>query len=313
MDPRLQESILQVFTETQQWTQQFIVEDSGKLVDLASATIQQASTTPENAQNQPPSYPHRSVYRFDSTKYKGKESFQMLVLMIQNALHGAPFSFVRGSKNNRFVLCCSHHRLQETKQTSNTHVFKQGNYTQEGVKTESVKRQNCKSVASIDAMAGKQESKAMKCTQTSRITQYSDNQPIRRRVVSIRKADKKDRCNCRIGFFLWPDGFFYLDHTTTNLTHTGHPEYTSGAKLKGIRFISDQSKLLIERMSAVGVRPSQLTILLEMLDESDGSFQSTTVKNLIQKCELLQQKELGIDHTMSSAEKAMEFLSRYLM
>jgi hypothetical protein len=66
-------------------------------------------------------------------------------------------------------------------------------------------------------------------------------------------------------------------------------------------------------MSAVGVRPSQLTILLEMLDESDGSFQSTTVKNLIQKCELLHQKELGIDHTMSSAEKAMEFLSRYLM
>ena len=54
MDPCLQESILQVFTKTQQWTQQFIVEDSGKLVDLASATMQQASTTPENAQNQPP-------------------------------------------------------------------------------------------------------------------------------------------------------------------------------------------------------------------------------------------------------------------
>ncbi len=60
-------------------------------------------------------------------------------------------------------------------------------------------------------------------------------------------------------------------------------------------------------MSAVGVQPSQLTILLEMLDESDGSFPSTTIKNLIQKCDLLQQKELGIDHTMLSAEKAMDF------
>ena len=40
-------------------------------------------------------------------------------------------------------------------------------------------------------MAGKQESKAMKCPQTSRISQFSDNQPIRRRVVSIHKADKK--------------------------------------------------------------------------------------------------------------------------
>ena len=65
------------------------------------------------------------------------------------------------------------------------HVFKRGNYTQEGVKTESVKQQNWKSVASIDAMARKQESKAMKCTQTSRISQFSDNQPIRRRVDSF--------------------------------------------------------------------------------------------------------------------------------
>jgi hypothetical protein len=30
------------FTETQQWTQQFIADDSGKLVDLASAKIKQA-------------------------------------------------------------------------------------------------------------------------------------------------------------------------------------------------------------------------------------------------------------------------------
>jgi hypothetical protein len=65
-------------------------------------------------------------------------------------------------------------------------------------------------------------------------------------------------------------------------------------------------------MSAVGVSASQLNTLLEMLDESDGSFQSTTIKNLIQKSELLHRKELGIKHTMSSAENAMEFLSRYL-
>ena len=122
MDPSLQESILQAFTEMQQWTQQFIVEDSGKLVDLASATIQQASTTPDHAQNQPPSYPHRLVYHFDSTKYKGKESFQALASMIQNSLNGAPLSFFCGSKNNHFLLSCSHYQLQETKQTSNTHI-----------------------------------------------------------------------------------------------------------------------------------------------------------------------------------------------
>jgi len=101
-----------------------------------------------------------------------------------------------------------------------------------------------------------------------------------------------------------------LDHKTTCLTHTGHPVYTPEAKLKGIRYISDQSKLLIECMSAVGVHPSQLAVLLEMLDDADGTYQSATVRNLVQKCKLLHQKELGIHHTMSSAEKAMEFLNR---
>ena len=50
-----------------------------------------------------------------------------------------------------------------------------------------------------------------------------------------------------------------------------------------------------------------------MLDESESTFQMTTVKNLIQKCELFHQKELGIDHQMSTAEKAMEFLTRWII
>jgi hypothetical protein len=44
-----------------------------------------------------------------------------------------------------------------------------------------------------------------------------------------------------------------------------------------------------------------------MLDESEGKFHTTTVKNFIQRCELFQQMELGIDHDMSTAEKAMDF------
>jgi len=101
--------------------------------------------------------------------------------------------------------------------------------------------------------------------------------------------------------------FFYLDHTTTNLVPTNIPEYTPQSKLNGIKYINDQSKFLIERMSSVGVRPSQLTIMLELLDESDGTFQTSTTKNLIRKCELIHQKELGIDHNMSTAEKAMDW------
>jgi hypothetical protein len=62
-------------------------------------------------------------------------------------------------------------------------------------------------------------------------------------------------------------------------SHIRHPPYTPEAKLKGIRYISEQSKLLIERMSAVGVRPAQLGVLLEMLDDADGTYQSATVRN----------------------------------
>ncbi len=65
-------------------------------------------------------------------------------------------------------------------------------------------------------------------------------------------------------------------------------------------------------MSTAGVHPSQLTILLKILKESDDLFQSTTSKNRIKNCELLQQMEFRINHKMSSAEKDMEFLSRYL-
>ena len=101
-----------------------------------------------------------------------------------------------------------------------------------------------------------------------------------------------------VAFYLWPASFFYLDHTTTDLIHNGHPEYTSQAKLKGLRFISDQSKHLIEHMSAVGVHPLQLSLMLEMLDESEGTFHTTTKKKLNQRCGLFHQKELGINHDM---------------
>jgi hypothetical protein len=63
-------------------------------------------------------------------------------------------------------------------------------------------------------------------------------------------------------------------------------------------------------MSAVGVHPSQLSVILEILDEWERTFHTTIVKNLIQICELFLQKELGINHDMSTAEKAMDFLSR---
>lgn len=193
------------------------------------------------------------------------------------------------------------------------HIFKEGKYTKEQVKNDSVKRTSSRIVESIDTIAGKKEPKVIKCSSMSKVSHYSKNQPIQHHVHSIQKANTTDCCKCHIALFLWPDGFFYLDHSTTNLIHNGHPQYPPDVTLKGIKYINTQSNLLIECMSAVGVHPTQLSTLLEMLNDSDGTHQSSTVKNLLQKCELIHHKELGIVNTMSSSEKAMDFLNRYVV
>jgi hypothetical protein len=51
MDPSLRQTIIDAFSDTQQWTQQFIVEDSGKSLNLSSVTNNISSRTPDNAQN----------------------------------------------------------------------------------------------------------------------------------------------------------------------------------------------------------------------------------------------------------------------
>jgi len=62
MDPSLEDSIFQAFKECQQWTQQFIVDDSGRSVDLSCASTKESPRTPDNAKNQPLSHLDCSVY-----------------------------------------------------------------------------------------------------------------------------------------------------------------------------------------------------------------------------------------------------------
>ena len=46
------------------------------------------------------------------------------------------------------------------------------------------------------------------------------------------------------------------------------------------------------------------------MEERDGSFSVQTVKNYLNACEILNQKELGLDYKMSSAEAAIDYLHR---
>ena len=216
-----------------------------------------------------------------------------------------------GSKKHCFVLWCSHYQLQETKNTSNAYVFEEGNYTQEEVKTKSVKWKSSRNVA---ALMQWQESNSIKPWNVPR---YSENHITLLTsllvIVSIPYVNLTKRSLQLLNLVLLMACRILLLILRSH-HHQCHSYWSSwfstGEKLKGIRYINKQSKLLIESMSAVDVCPSHLNILLEMLNESYVSFPSTTIKNLIQICELFHQKELGIDHTLSSAEKMMEFLSK---
>lgn len=46
------------------------------------------------------------------------------------------------------------------------------------------------------------------------------------------------------------------------------------------------------------------------MDKSDSSYKSKAISNLVKKCEVLQNQAFGIDHKMSTAEKAMHHLSK---
>jgi hypothetical protein len=69
MSPSLQQSILEAFSDSQQWTQQFIVDDFGNSVDLSSAAKKSISSTPAFASSQTSTYLHCLLYRFDAFKY----------------------------------------------------------------------------------------------------------------------------------------------------------------------------------------------------------------------------------------------------
>ncbi len=74
--------------------------------------------------------------------------------------------------------------------------------------------------------------------------------------------------------------------------------------------ISDSKAFILQQLLVMSVQKSKKLSLLSSMDESDGSFLVQTVKNYLNTCKILKRKELGLDHQMSSAEVAIEYLHR---
>ena len=175
---------------------------------------------------------------------------QALVLMIQNWLNGASYSFVHGSKNQYFVLCCLHYQLQETKQTSDTSVFWEGSYTRKEWRHS---QKNRRVQELLKAPMKLQESKTIKLWNVPRHSEYHifliANLFLN---ISITYVNMTKKLLQFLHLFLHMAWQILLLRSHHHQYHyTGCPEFTSGAKLKGIRYINEQSKLLIECMSAL--------------------------------------------------------------
>ena len=128
-------------------------------------------------------------------------------------------------------------------------------------------------------MAGKLERRLLKPTTSSKVLLYSENQPECRRVNSYHPQLHEHKCQCVIVIVHWSDDYFYLDSNATRLQHNNHVYIPHAIKSNGIKDISDDSALLIQRMSSVGVCPNQISQLLQLMEECDGQFKEKTVRN----------------------------------
>lgn len=236
--------------------------------------------------------------------------------MIRASLPGSDFIETRCCRalslnNFHYTLHCNRYKCVETNVEKE---FRPEAFTQTGVRSESVKRTKTKgSMSTIDAMATKTEQRAIKSqtiTLSSKVHRTKRLYPTKRQTKSQKSESYTNKCPCQISIILHSDSYFYLDVWYTNLHHTGHPPIPPRAKKLGSAEISDDKAFILQQLSVMGVQKSKISSLLSTMEESEGYFSVQTVKNYLNACEILNQKEFGLDNKMSSAEAAIDYLHR---
>jgi hypothetical protein len=313
MNPSVQDGIIDTYQNSLSWDQTFSVIHKENSVNLSHACAT-ATVSTICAPDQPKKLPYGLIYRFD-TSFAGKSSWTALKKMIKERLPGADFIECRPHRalslnSFRYTLHCSRYKTLEI---NNQKQYHPESFTQDGVRPETVKRHKTGGLRAIDAMASKTEVRALKnstTTTSSKVQRKNRNYPSKRRTQSQRAALPSHRCNCQVSIILWNDNFFYLDSRYTNLHHTGHPYIPPIAKKLGSAEITDNQAVILHQLSVMGVQKSKISNLLSSLEHTEGSFSVQTIKNYLNACDILNKKELGLDHRMSSAEAAIEYLHR---
>ena len=146
-------------------------------------------------------------------------------------------------------------------------------------------------------MAGKQESKVIKSTQATKYKSYSTNQLANWR-VPLFASPIKILMHCRVAFF-YSQMVSFIRTTLLQIL-------TMVVQSIPLRPNSRVSRSQVINQASHWTHVSCLCTSIAIAAfhyawnawQIGGTFHTTTMKNLIQRCELLHQKELGINHDM---------------
>ena len=141
---------------------------------------------------------------------------------------------------------------------------------------------------------------------------YSLNQPEFRRTNTSRAMSEYERCKCQISVYLTMNGEWYLSKDSTNLSHNGHRYVPPTSKKIKFTQVEDKTNELILKLSSLGITPMQITKLLDEMEQTDQMYDPKTISNIIQQQDELKLKKLGISSKMTSAEKCIALLKKYV-
>ena len=314
MELSTQNAILHHYEKSLSWKQKFYITHDDQEVDL-SLSIGPDAVTPSNAPDQPNHFDFTSKYRFPKQFDSIDKIKSLQDYLKDHCLIGAKFALSHGVVSHKFykrfsIRCSRYRNVEELLREKN---FKDGKYVQEGVTRVTHKRSKCSKLSSLELLGSKTEIKEIRASKSSIVSPTKQNQPEFRRTNANRAKNVDTRCHCCINiFFYYRDSRFYLD-TNTDLQHSFHHYQSPEDSNVKRSSIDDEQNRLITILSNAGISPSKIATILESIHDADGLYDKKMISNIIQQHQLLNETSLGITHDMTSAQRAMKYLDRYVI
>ena len=313
MDPQLKNLIFEKVSEKNSWTQSIKFSYLSKKPIKLERAIGDKPMTPKGAEDhQPKNYPTGTVYRFDPTYYRHKESQVQLKKDIFKACVGCTMYTSHNAE------CRSRQRVVEAyfgcncalkQNVSEDSTFPLKQMAKEGIKKETVKRRKTAGEKSvIDKMSSTK--KLAPSARLMKEQEYSVNQPDARRCTSSRAMSDDEKCKMKIKVFMDYNGYWYLSSNGC-LSHNDHPYIPPKATITKEARMTEDAKTLVGAMYKAGISPAKIADVVESYC-GEGQVISKTMINMGEKMKQANEVLRGVTHDMSTSEKAICYLKRFV-